>query len=145
MNDNFFSCQPQNASITDSEKLLAARSSPPSIQAVDEDRKCVVDALLSNVSHTMQVRADLRRSILFSFLRIRVRRILSPPGPFDDQQPSSTPSSPPLPSPQPPHHVPSLQTGPTSALCLAVVALFLFFTTNSDLIPFPSASAPANY
>ncbi|MED6223812.1 hypothetical protein PIB30_077810 [Stylosanthes scabra] len=77
----------------DSEKLLAARSSPPSIQAVDEVRECVVDALASNVSHTMQVRADLRRPILFSFLRIHVRRILSPLGPFDDQQPSSTPNT----------------------------------------------------
>ncbi|MED6138671.1 hypothetical protein PIB30_076571, partial [Stylosanthes scabra] len=80
-----------NASITDSKKLLAARSSPPSIQAVDEERECVVDALASHVSHTMQLRADLRRPILFSFLRIRVRRILSPLGPFDDPQPSSTP------------------------------------------------------
>ncbi|MED6207545.1 hypothetical protein PIB30_036792 [Stylosanthes scabra] len=77
--------------MTDSEKLLAARSSPPSIQAVHEERECVVDALVANVNRTMKVRADMRHSIFFSFLRIRVRRILSPLEPFDDHQPSSTP------------------------------------------------------
>ncbi|MED6138687.1 hypothetical protein PIB30_076773 [Stylosanthes scabra] len=41
--------QPHNASITHSDAITAARSSPPSFQAVDADTECVVDALASNV------------------------------------------------------------------------------------------------
>ncbi|MED6212380.1 hypothetical protein PIB30_082717 [Stylosanthes scabra] len=54
-------------------------------------------------------------------------------------------SWPPLLSPRPPHHAPSLHTGPTCVLCFAVAALFLFLTTDFDLFPSPSVSAPANY
>ncbi|MED6149816.1 hypothetical protein PIB30_066236, partial [Stylosanthes scabra] len=53
--------EPHNASITHSDAITAARSSPPSFQAVDADTECVVDALASIVSHTMQPRAYLRR------------------------------------------------------------------------------------